>query len=265
MSQQEERRHEGPESGEWTGALCTAAGSWPRCSQEARAGRGWEPEALSQGPVCASEVSPAAPGVGAGAGWAGQLRTLVWSRTPVQWGGPGQGGSAKSRDPSPGPDFLVPLSMSIHSLGVRLEPDQRCGRWALQGCRPRTTGHGTGSKHGDCARPLWDLMMKQRCIVVSVCLSFPLMSSYCVLQWYGSMIHRKIFQRQQPFAMENLKEPVLDTWNAGVSGLGVGEAAKCDDRTPWMRSVRVKARGPGCPMAQPWSQGGLLRRTGELV
>ena len=34
------------------------------------------------------------------------------------------------------------------------------------------------------------------------------------------MIHRKIFQRQQPFAMENLKEPVLDTWNAGVSGLG---------------------------------------------
>lgn len=79
------------------------------------------------------------------------------------------------------------------------------------------------------------------------------------------MIHRKIFQRQQPFAMENLKEPVLDTWNTGVSGLGVGEAAKCDDRTPWMSSVRVKARGPGCPMAQPWSQGGLLRCTGELV
>ena len=55
--------------------------------------------------------------------------------------------------------------------------------------------------------------------------------------------------------MENLKEPVLDTWNTGVSGLGVGEAAKCDDRTPWMSSVRVKARGPSCPMAQPWRSG----------
>lgn len=84
------------------------------------------------------------------------------------------------------------------------------------------------------ARPLWNLVVGERCVLVSVCLSFPLMRSYCVLQSYGSMIHWKIFQRQQPFAMENLKEPVLDTRDAGVSGLGVGEVAKCDDRTPWM-------------------------------
>ena len=144
--QQKERCHEGSESGEWTGALRPAVGSWRGAAQEARAGRGWELEALSQGRVCASEVSLAGPG--AGAGRAGQLRTLVWSGASVQWEGPGQGGSAKSRDPSPGPHFLVPLSVSTHSLGVRLEPDQSCGRWGLQGCRPGATGPGTGSKRG---------------------------------------------------------------------------------------------------------------------
>lgn len=141
MFQQEERCHEGSESGEWTGALRPAVGSCRGAAQEARTGRGWELEALSQGRVCASEVSLAGPR--AGAGWAGQLRTLVWSRASVRWEGPGQGGSAKSRDPSPGPHFLVPLSLSTHSLEVLLEPDQSCGGWGLQGCRPGATGHGT--------------------------------------------------------------------------------------------------------------------------
>ena len=76
---------------------------------------------------CASEVSPAGPGVGAGAGWAGQLRTLVWSHAPDQWEGPGQGGSAKSWDPSPGLDFLVPLSMSILSWGSALSLTRAAG------------------------------------------------------------------------------------------------------------------------------------------
>lgn len=264
MSQQEERRHEGPESGEWTGALRTAAGSWPRCPQEARAGRGWEPEALSQGPVCASEVSPAAPGVGAGAGWAGQLRTLVWSRAPVQWEGPGQGGSAKSRDPSPGPDFLVPLSMSIHSLGVRLEPDQRCGRWALQGCRPGTTGQGTGSKHGDCSLSVGsnDETAMHRGFRLS-----QFSANEFILCSAMVWIHDSLENFSKAAALCHGEPEGTCPRHMECRGewSGAGEAAKCDDRTPWMSSVRVKARGPGCPMAQPWSQGGLLRRTGELV
>lgn len=112
---------------------------------------------------------------------------------------------------------------------------------------------------------LLNLIIKNQHILVSVCLRFLVISSYCILQRYWSMIHWKKFKRQQPCATENLKEPVLHTWNAGVSRPGVSEMGKHDDRFPWTCSIQLKARCTRCPMTQPWGQGCLLSYTRELV
>lgn len=80
-------------------------------------------------------------------GWPAPHPRVEPRSSPV--GGPGAG-----RKCSLSPDFLAALSRSIHSLGVCLEPEQSCGRWGLQGCLPGTTGHGTGSEHGNCVLAL---------------------------------------------------------------------------------------------------------------
>ena len=102
---------------------------------------------------------------------------------------------------------------------------------------------------------LLNLIIKNQHILVSVCLSFLVISSYCILQRYGPMIHWKKFKRQQPFATESLKEAVLHTWNAGVSSRG---------SVRWLSMMTV-SRGPRCPTTQPWGQGCLLSYTRELV
>lgn len=147
-SQREEWRHEGPESGEWTGASWAAAGVGRGPAQEpgqAEAGnRGFKP-GLN---LCVRSQSCWMWGGGRGRmGWPAPHPRVEPRSSPV--GGPG----AERKCPL-SPDFLAALSRSIHSLGVCLDPEQSCGRWGLPGCRPGTTGHGTGSGHGNCVLAL---------------------------------------------------------------------------------------------------------------